>query len=141
MKINLYPEMNAKISGIMRLSEQPAQMYGAALIDAYRKSGLEPDEIPHWISCSEKLPETDGENTHAFDVLVYVPKRDGCSQNGYYLGKLHKVEADNTGNKNFWGIKTSGSKWTLWGWGYFEEPIPSHWMLLPQPPKGKNHEH
>lgn len=46
MKINLYPEMNSKIADIMRVSKQPAQMYGAALIDAYRASGLEPDEIP-----------------------------------------------------------------------------------------------
>ena len=53
MKIHLNPKMNSKIADIMRVSEQPAQMYGAALIDAYRASGLEPDEIPHWIPVSD----------------------------------------------------------------------------------------
>lgn len=60
MKINLNPEMNSKIADIMRVSEQPAQMYGAALIDAYRASGLEPDEIPHWIPVGERLPKESG---------------------------------------------------------------------------------
>ena len=135
MKINLNPEMNSKIADIMRVSEQPAQMYGAALIDAYRASGLEPDEIPHWIPVSERLAATDWKNEHTFDVLIYVPKREGCNQHGYFLGKLCKIEADNTGSGNFWGAKTPGSNWTLWGWSYFEEPIPSHWMPLPQSPK------
>jgi hypothetical protein len=103
---------------------------------AYEDTALEPDEIPHWIPVSERLPETDETNSHKFDVLVYVPKRDGCHQSGYFIGKLHKVEADNTGNTNFWGVKTPGSEWTLWGWSYFEKPIPSHWMSLPQSPIG-----
>lgn len=104
-------------------------------LSEYKDTGFEPDEIPHWIPVSEKLPETGETNSHKFDVLVYVPKRDGCHQSGYFIGKLHKVEADNTGNTNFWGVKTPGSEWTLWGWSYFEEPIPSHWMPLPQSPK------
>lgn len=37
MKINLYPEMNGKISGLLRLSNQPAQMYAAELIDHLQK--------------------------------------------------------------------------------------------------------
>lgn len=106
----------------------------------YEDTGLMPEEIPHWIPASERLPETDGENTHTFDVLVYVPKRDGCRQHGCFIGKLNKVKADNTGSGNFWGVKTPGSDWTLWGWSYFEEPIPSHWTPLPQPPKEENHE-
>lgn len=104
-------------------------------LENYEKTGLEPDEIPHWIPVSERLPETDGKNEHTFDVLIYVPKREGCNQHGYFLGKLCKIEADNTGSGNFWGAKTPGSNWTLWGWSYFEEPIPSHWMPLPQSPK------
>lgn len=107
----------------------------ATRLAQYESTGLEPDEIPRWIPVSERLPETDGKNEHTFDVLVYVPKREGCNQHGYFLGKLCKIEADNTGSGNFWGAKTPGSNWTLWGWSYFEEPIPSHWMPLPQSPK------
>jgi hypothetical protein len=104
---------------------------------AYENTGLEPEEIPQWIPVSERLPKTDGANKNTFNVLVYVPKREGCTQCGYFLGKLRKIEADSTGHGNFWGAKTHGSNWTLWGWSYFEEPIPSHWQPLPQPPKGE----
>jgi len=56
MEINLYLEMNNQISELLRLSEQPAQMYAAALIDAYRNTGLEPEEIPQWIPVSKEKP-------------------------------------------------------------------------------------
>lgn len=87
-----------------------------------------------WINVDERLPQTDGKATHDYDVLCYVPKRDGCSQNGCYLGKLTPVKADD-GNKNFWGLKTEASEWTLWGWSYFEHPVVTHWMPLPEPPE------
>ena len=87
-----------------------------------------------WVSVEERLPETDGQNTHDYDVLVYIPKRDGCHQHGIYIGKLKKVPADD-GSWNFWGIKTESSEWTVWGWGYFENPVVTHWMPLPERPK------
>ena len=91
--------------------------------------------IMDWISVKDRLPETDGENTYTYNVLVYIPKRDGVSQHGIYIGKLRKVEPDCDGSKNFWGIPTPGSDWTVWGWGYFQEPVVTHWMPLPEAPK------
>lgn len=87
-----------------------------------------------WIPVTERLPETDGKNTHAHDVLVYIPKRDGCNQHGIYLGKLSYVPPDD-GSGNFWGIKTEASDWTVWSWGYLETPVVTHWMPLPEPPE------
>lgn len=86
-----------------------------------------------WISVEEHLPETDNKNTHDFDVLVYVPKRDGCNQNGVYIGKLSHVNSDD-GTGNFWGIRTESCDWTVWGWSYFEHPIVTHWKPLPALP-------
>ena len=80
MKIHLNPKMNSKIADIMRVSEQPAQMYGAALIDAYRASGLEPDEIPHWIDAESETPEI-GQR-----VLLYLPDKEDDICAGKYLG-------------------------------------------------------
>lgn len=87
-----------------------------------------------WISVEDQLPETDNKNSHTHDVLVYIPKREGVNQYGIYLGKLKEHKADPEGKKNFWGIPTPGSMWTVWAWGYFEEPIVTHWMPIPDPP-------
>ena len=87
-----------------------------------------------WVSVKDALPDTDGKNTHDYDVLVYVPKRERCRQHGIYIGKLNNIPADD-GSGNFWGIKTKASEWTIWGWGYIEHPIVTHWMPLPVPPE------
>lgn len=88
-----------------------------------------------WISVKDRLPETNNKNDHKYEVLVYIPKREGCRQNGIYVGKINHIEADEHGTRNFWGLKTPGSEWTIWGWGYLEKPIVTHWMPLPEPPK------
>ena len=86
-----------------------------------------------WISVEDRLPETDGKNTSDYNVLVYIPKREGCRQHGIYVGKLANVPADD-GSRNFWGLKTESSEWIVWGWGYLEHPVITHWMPLPKPP-------
>lgn len=42
----------------------------------------------------ERLPENNHKKGRAGDVLCYVPPRDGCFQNGVYLGKLEHIVAD-----------------------------------------------
>ena len=85
-----------------------------------------------WISVKEKMPQK-GEK-----VLLYIPERDGCNQHGMYLGEVEKVEADPKGEHNLWGLPTPGSNWSIDGWSYFEEPIVTHWMPLPEAPEEYN---
>ena len=118
--IKLYSEAGAE--EIKRLESE-----NAALHERLEKA------VGGWISIEERLPETDNKNTHDFDVLVYVPKRDGCRQHGVYIGKLSHVNADD-GTGNFWGIKTEACEWTVWGWSYFEHPVVTHWKPLPPLP-------
>ena len=92
-----------------------------------------------WVNVNDTLPPTDNANTRDYAVLVYVPKREGCIQNGMYLGKLREVPADD-GSGNFWGVKTEKSDWCLWGWSFLEHPVVTHWKPLPNPPKGEKQE-
>ena len=90
--------------------------------------------MSEWISASDKLPETNLENTHDGDVLLYIPKRDGVEQSGIYLGKLRPTKEDEEGSHNIWRCPIEACDWTVWGWSYFERPIVTHWMKLPEPP-------
>ena len=86
-------------------------------------------EMPKWISVKGKMPAK-GEK-----VLRYIPEREGCKQHGMYLGEAGAVEADQKGEHNFWCRPVYGSDWRISGWSYFEEPIVTHWMLLPEAPE------
>lgn len=103
------------------------------------KQGYRKERQGEWISVEDRLPETDYKNTNDYNVLVYIPKREGCKQSGMFLGKVCKVNGDD-GKRNFWGIKTEPCEWTVWGWSYFEHPVVTHWMPLPTPPKMKGAE-
>lgn len=100
--------------------------------DAY-KAILDELKGTRWIPVEERLPENNHKKGRAGDVLCYVPPRDGCLQNGVYLGKLEHIVADD-GSGNFWNLKTPESDWALLGWSYFEQPVVTHWMPLPEPP-------
>lgn len=82
-----------------------------------------------WISVKERMPSK-GEK-----VLLYITEREGCKQHGMYLGAAGEVEADPKGEHNFWVRPVYGSDWIISGWSYFEEPIVTHWMLLPDAPE------
>ena len=94
-----------------------------------------------WIPCSERMPETDNTNEiNEFDVLLVVrPKKHPERTPQVYIGKLRPVEGDD-GSGNFWGVKTAPCEWTIWGWGYFQEPEVLAWMPLPEPWKGAGDE-
>ena len=82
--------------------------------------------VQEWIPVTERLPERDKE------VLLIV---HGWEDRLYYTGCLHRQEAERS-----WltGIESKASDWKIWGFSYLREPIVTHWMPLPQPPKGGN---
>ena len=95
------------------------------------------DAEPHWIPCSERLPEFD------VKVLAYVKNKDPegrFNKDGIYTAELKdKVPMhDPEGKKNFWGIPGYDSEWTVWAWSYFTEPNVLAWMPLPKPYEGDN---
>lgn len=81
--------------------------------------------VQEWISVTERLPEDEQE------VLVIA---HGWGRRLVYVGSHKRVEAQKS-----WltGIANKSSEWSLWGWSYLKEPIVTHWMPLPQPPKGE----
>ena len=81
--------------------------------------------VQEWIPVTERLPERDKE------VLLIV---HGWEDRLYYTGCLHRQESERS-----WltGIESKASDWKIWGFSYLREPIVSHWMPLPKPPKGE----
>ena len=81
--------------------------------------------VQEWISVGDRLPEDEQ------DVLVIAHGWDGRL---VYVGSHKRVEAQKS-----WltGITNKSSEWLLWGWSYLKEPMVTHWMPLPQPPKGE----
>ena len=78
---------------------------------------------PMWISVKDRLPEPDVE------VLLIA---HGWNNREIYVGKLKRIEAERS-----WltGLETKASDWTIWGFSYLKEPVVTHWMPLPKPPK------
>ena len=81
--------------------------------------------VQEWIPVTERLPERDKE------VLLIV---HGWEDRLYYTGCLHRQEAERS-----WltGIESKASDWKIWGFSYLREPMVTHWMPLPEPPKGE----
>ena len=83
---------------------------------------------PKWISVEERLPEP---NT----IVLLIAH--GWEPQLVYIGKLEKVESEKS-----WltGLVSKASEWTVYGFSYLREPIVTHWMPLPELPKGENDE-
>ena len=81
--------------------------------------------VQEWISVNDRLPDDEQE------VLVIAHGWDGRL---VYVGSHKRVEAQKS-----WltGITNKSSEWSLWGWSYLKEPMVTHWMPIPQPPKGE----
>lgn len=79
--------------------------------------------VQEWISVNDRLPDDEQE------VLVIAHGWDGRL---VYVGSHKRVEAQKS-----WltGITNKSSEWSLWGWSYLKEPMVTHWMPLPEPPK------
>ena len=91
-------------------------------------------EQTRWIPVSERLPETDNENSiNNYNVLLWVKNKTHPEyEPQIYLGKLKHVKGDD-GSGNFWGLETKPCDWTIWAWHYFNEPEVIAWMPLPAP--------
>lgn len=81
--------------------------------------------VQEWIPVTERLPELDKE------VLLIV---HGWEDRLYYTGCLHRQETERS-----WltGIESKASDWKICGFSYLREPSVTHWMPLPEPPKGE----
>ena len=79
--------------------------------------------VQEWISVDDRLPSDEQ------DVLVIAHGWDGRL---VYVGSHKRVEAQKS-----WitGITNKSSEWLLWGWSYLKEPMVTHWLPLPEPPK------
>ena len=79
--------------------------------------------VQEWISVDDRLPSDEQ------DVLVIAHVWGGRL---VYVGSHKRVEAQKS-----WltGITNKSSEWSLWGWSYLKEPMVTHWMPLPEPPK------
>lgn len=102
---------------------------------AYEDTGLEPDEIPHWIPVSERLP---GPETN---VLILQSYREDAPYSAITIGHLHQ-ESD-LRRKPYWmwiayGADMENPKIEAYHRSNFICPgceFVTHWMPLPQPPK------
>ena len=79
--------------------------------------------VQEWVSVNDMLPDDEQE------VLVIA---HGWGGRLVYVGSHKRVEAQKS-----WltGITNKSSEWSLWGWSYLKEPMVTHWMQLPEPPK------
>lgn len=132
-RLGAYEDTGITLEDMKRAFDEDAVLKLAGQVLGVEPSSLR-GTVSRWISVADRLPESNHKNNHVGDVLCYVPPRNGCHQSGLYIGKLCFVAADD-GSGNFWGRPMPESDWTLWGWGYFEKPVVTHWMPLPEPPK------
>ena len=81
--------------------------------------------VQEWISVDDRLPSDEQ------DVLVIA---HGWGGRLVYVGSHKRIEAQKS-----WltGITNKSSEWLLYGWSYLKEPMVTHWMPLPQLPKGE----
>ena len=102
---------------------------------AYESTDLEPDEIPHWIPVSERLPEPEA------NVLIWQSYREDAPYANITIGHLHQ-ESD-LRRKPYWtwiayGADMVHPKIEAWHRADFICPgdeFVTHWMPLPQLPK------
>lgn len=85
-------------------------------------------DAPGWISVKDRLPEL-GEQVL---LIAY-----GWSDTTVYIGRVEHMNPETS-----WltGITSKESEWCIQGWSYLKEPLVTHWMPLPNPPKEADHE-
>lgn len=100
---------------------------GAALYDDRQLCRAAADMLEQdaqgWISVKDRLPE------HGKNVLLIAY---GWKDTRVYIGRLEHMSPETS-----WltGITSKESEWCIEGWSYLKEPVVTHWMPLPEPPK------
>lgn len=84
---------------------------------------LEQDAKTGWISVKDRLPEP------GKDVLLIAY---GWKDTRVYIGRLEHMSPETS---CLTGITSKESEWCIQGWSYLKEPLVTHWMPLPEPPK------
>lgn len=89
--------------------------------------------MSEWISVEDALPEQDGE------YLAYE-KYQFLSDKGYMCIRSFSHNLENIDEYDFYGEEREG--WYNFDneYGYFETDGVTHWMPLPQPPKGESND-
>lgn len=107
----------------MKLFRERANKYIKECVQLRRRVEKLEAHAPKWISVRERLPKPEQE------VLLIA---HGWKGQLLYIGRLRHLEAETS-----WltGIKSMGSEWSIDGWSYLKEPLVTHWMPLPEPPK------
>jgi hypothetical protein len=112
--------------------------YNALLeLEQYENTGLEPDEVPHWIPVSERLPEPET------NVLILQSYEEDAPYSNITIGHLH--QENDLRRKPYWA-------WIAYGADMVNPKIEAyhraeficagsefvtHWQPLPQSPKGE----
>ena len=118
--------MNVRGKLVELLQSAPADIMGnhgvGELADHLIANGV---TVQEWISVDDRLPSDE----QAVLVIAH-----GWGERLVYVGSHKRVEAQKS-----WltGITNKSSEWLLWGWSYLKEPMVTHWMPLPKPPKGE----
>ena len=114
------------IDDALQMKEGTARVVGKRYVNTIANHLIENGvTVQEWISVDDRLPSDEQ------DVLVIA---HGWGGRLVYVGSHKRVEAQKS-----WltGITSKSSEWLLWGWSYLKEPMVTHWMPLPEPPKGE----
>lgn len=127
-EIHTYPKMDEVIKDLLRRSDEPMNRYILARIEELEKwvEQLSSGKKSGWISVEDRLPESPG-GEWICEVVI------ACEEGGNVSPMIY--ERTRRGG-------TRGKKIERWKyiWGKVAGVKVTHWMPLPEPPKGDSKE-
>ena len=122
-----FDECNEKCPYWMEIDKYDIDNPNAEISDVHQlccaAADLLEQDAQGWISVKDRIPE------YGEQVLLTAY---GWSDTTVYIGQLKHMDAETS-----WltGITNKESEWCIRGWSYLKEPVVTHWMSLPEPPK------